>query len=353
MIKENRQMKGMQTTSIMVAFIAVLCCALTSATAANCYHGDECPGEQLCVNLTCETASKPLATCQYPDGCDDWHAVCHDGYCKPGGVYCENESGYCIVGNGWDECCCESGDCSGSSSGDDGGGNPPPPPSDEILFDECIGLILSSCDEESPDPSEFCSDDDLATCESLVRKMNELNDKCDSDDEDKPHETETETDSDPDSDDDDGQSSDPAALPPPPDDPYAPNAWELVECCEELYDPDMAELIECVEGLEADDCEGLMECDEVFDSPPPDEGGSTGDAKDEEDDETNTGSDGQDEDNRDEDDPAEQEQEQPDSTLDDDADQAAPGQTGGTGCQAAPGTTKSSLLIANMLSIII
>ncbi|MCP4600024.1 MAG: hypothetical protein GY847_05705 [Proteobacteria bacterium] len=347
-------MKTIEKTAVTALFVALLCYSQT-ASAAVCFRSDRCPGEQVCINTQCTSPDKPLTTCDTPDGCSEWNTICHDGFCKPDGVSCENPGGRCTVDDGWGECICKSGEGTGWSDGDDGDSSNDPSPTDKELFEECSEVLNSDCDEEEPDVSEYCDEDGLAVCESFLEKIHDMDLNCDSGDDDETEETETDE-GDADSDEDSGDSFTQAAHPPVGQDPYEPNPWELSECCEELAEEsEMEDFIDCIIPLESDDCEGLEECEEATDSS--DSGDDDFDNEEDEDDasddkERDDESDdesGQDDEN-DEDDGTEDEN----NEKDDDADLPVESDdTSNSGCRSAPSTKRSSSLLLAIVSILL
>ncbi len=268
-------MKCRASAVFFVVFIAQLAWSQT-ALAAECYRSDECAGAAICVDLTCVEADQPLEACLGSEGCEDWGAVCHDGYCKPKGVSCSNPAGECTIGDGWGECSCGDGIGFGFSDAEPDPSDPnnEPPPTDQELYEECVDHVVSGCGEEAPDISDYCNDQELAACTSLLEKMQELDENCDlgGGDPDEGGGTsggstgEETTGSD--------GSSDPL-LPPPPEE--GPSFFELRECCEELDEPEMTGFAECLGAIEADDCEGAENCSDEFGFGEPGSAGSGGD----------------------------------------------------------------------------
>ena len=129
--------RAIQLSMVVVSMMAG---AESKASDAECYRSDECPGETVCVDSTCVAPEKSLESCAPKGICyGDAHALCHDGFCKPGGVSCSNPAGSCSVDLDWGECFCWNGDGSGWMSNDN-----PPYYSDEELLEQCRETLVDA-----------------------------------------------------------------------------------------------------------------------------------------------------------------------------------------------------------------
>jgi len=159
----------------VIAVVSATVTTVAAAASAQCFRHEECPDDQLCLELDCATSEEPLQSCENADECTGGvHWLCDDGYCKKDGVYCQNPAGHCNNDNGWFTCGCEDGlGCDGSGPELD------PPPTDEELYTECIDILVSSCGEEAPDIGDECTPEQLETCEDYFDWTDQLLLACD------------------------------------------------------------------------------------------------------------------------------------------------------------------------------
>ncbi len=229
-----------------------------------CYRSTECEGNRICVDLACVASEEPQTVCLAPDACSSGE-VCDQGVCKPDGVACANDFGWCVSGSPDSYCRCDSGHGIGMSEGCDGSGCDTAPPSDEELYARCTEFMIGTC-EAPPDVATVCTEEQIATCTTLIPLLEALNGNCSADDVPVDIDTETVTT-------DwatDVESSDMGDAPPVQGGgaPTQPNAWEMAECCEELTEieesPEEKAYLDCAAALAPDDCEGFAKCEALL-----------------------------------------------------------------------------------------
>lgn len=136
----------MQRKAFLSSLVLGLCLlAPRLAHADDCALDTDCPGDQVCVDLSCGEASEPLDACE--DASDCHVGDCVDGYCKQTAVQCADETGsHCEVGQSSFSCECAGGTGFGGAGGNPGGGEPQPEPDPDALYSECLDN-LAMCEE--------------------------------------------------------------------------------------------------------------------------------------------------------------------------------------------------------------
>ncbi len=219
----------MNKTNYMMALtmcLGFMAFATTSHAGVECYFGEECAGESLCIDLQCATPSQPLTTCKTEEQCED-REVCHDDFCKPDAVVCTGEFGECEVGPYWGSCDCEGPDDWGWESSDTSAPQDGPGQWNQCLED------VAECEEYiPPDPEEVCDGpDQIEYCEDFMTIYVEFILVCEGYD-------------------------------------FGPVNDELIaECCEALNEEQyyIEPFFECIEALEPKDCDGFELCMEILD----------------------------------------------------------------------------------------
>jgi MYXO-CTERM domain-containing protein len=147
----------LRKTFLSALTLGLLALAPRAAHAQDCALDTDCPGDEVCVDLSCGSASEPL------DACDD-EADCHigscvDGFCKRTAVQCADETGaHCQIGESSFECECPGGIGFGGSDGNPGGGEPLPEPDPEAMYDQCLDN-LAMCEDIGGDGDGDGDDD--------------------------------------------------------------------------------------------------------------------------------------------------------------------------------------------------
>lgn len=241
-IRKEMAMKAKWRSIIGLTLVSVV--PVSAQVQEVCYRSTDCPGAQACVETRCAAPDVPLEPCESDDGCEERYEVCHDGFCKKSGVYCENRAGYCRGDSTLLTCECENGNGSGIGVDVDNNGEPPEGAAwtDAELWDMCLSRLVSSCGEEAPDITEDCTEELLSRCEAYYDKLNDLNEAC-------------------------GEAA------------IEPTYIRLAKCCRRIDEEDEEFLakLACVTDLALEGCSELEGCDEESGA----NGGADGDADDE------------------------------------------------------------------------
>lgn len=164
-----------------------------------CWPADQDPCEY-CGTAECAVAESypPQVTCgddEVPDtdpvpcvtdfDCPEGD-ICFNGYCVYAGdpeteTTCENEAGYCVIGDTFGYCQCVTGAGVGwgeaepgeptdpdTDDGSDGDGEVPPPPFFVPTTDECMAKLIENCGEKAPDLKEECGAELFDACLDAV-----------------------------------------------------------------------------------------------------------------------------------------------------------------------------------------
>lgn len=220
----------MEKRLVFVSVVLAVTALSTTLSAEECYRPTECPGAQLCIERVCDDAGDALESCNSVDDCQGGgDEVCHDGYCKTDGVYCENPAGYCYVKWGRSGCICADG-LGVSSTNDSEGADESTGPTDEELYAQCQASLSSSCGTKAPDISDECTEEQLERCNAYFEHTNDLRVACGEEPEDYGY-------------------------------------VETKYCCRDADDPqsERSRVMDCVLDLELDQCAELEGCYELYD----------------------------------------------------------------------------------------
>lgn len=290
---------------IQFILFAAVFAITTQASAQSCYLSSQCDGDELCANKLCAAPVLALETCTAETDCD-YQETCDDGFCKPDGVQCSTETGEGVVRMDGGEITCQDGSGTGWATDmeciPDVEGEPCTLPEItdltdaelDMLYQNCITYLSSSCGEEIPVPEEVCSPEALQTCTDWVIFKEQVLENCEDIWGDVQTENPNPTDTDetigtPDTDEnmEIGGTPDSGSASSGSDDAEVPqisglfgarglaataNPWHVADCCEDMDADDGDEQVEmlqtlgaCTAGLAPSECDAIRDCmEDVF-----------------------------------------------------------------------------------------